>query len=83
MDRRQSNEHEQKASKPILLLGRVAVVGFKGNVTNATNLGIGRMHAPMRKEEDMNNRVVEGIPKQEQEGGGARSAAEEDVAEEA
>jgi hypothetical protein len=46
----------------------VAVVWFKGNVTNATNLAIGRMHVPTRKEWEKNTVGVEEILTQEGEG---------------
>jgi len=46
-------------------------VRFKENVINATNLAIGRMHVPTRKEGDIKAAAVEGIPTQE--GGEARS----------
>ena len=53
------------------------LVQFKGNVTNATNLGIGQMHAPTSKEWDTDYAVMEGISTSTlptEESGVARSA---------
>ena len=53
------------------------LVQFKGNVTNATNPGIGQMHAPTSKEWDTDYAMMEGISTSTlptEESGEARSA---------
>ena len=61
---------EQRASE-LIHHGLLAVVQFKENVTNATDLAIGQMPVPTRKEWNIAAEVVErGLV---QEGGEARS----------